>query len=79
MMALPTCGELIMNIVLALPLALLFALSVPAFAKNDKDDNGKHPGQTRGAPGPILGAGLPVILIGGGIYWLVRKKKRASQ
>jgi len=30
------------------------------------------------APGPLMGAGvvaLPVLLIGGGIYWLVRRKK----
>jgi len=30
------------------------------------------------APGPLMGAGLaalPVLLIGGGVYWLVRRKK----
>ena len=57
-----------------LPVLLLLALSVPtlsvpALAKNDK---------VKGAPGPLVGAGLPVLLIGGGIYWLVRRRKRAS-
>jgi LPXTG-motif cell wall-anchored protein len=66
-----------MKAVLALPMALLLlALSVPALAKDkgDKDDKG-----VKGAPGPLVGAGLPVLLVGGGIYWLVRRKKRSSE
>jgi hypothetical protein len=72
-------GELIMKTVLALPMALLLALSVPALAKDDKGDKGdkgdKDKG-VKGAPGPLVGAGLPVILIGGGIYWIVRRQKQ---
>ena len=34
-------------------------------------DSGYH-----GAPGPIVGAGLPVLAIGYGVYWLVRRRKR---
>ena len=30
----------------------------------------------RGAPGPIAGAGLPVLAVGFGIYWLVRRFRR---
>jgi hypothetical protein len=26
-----------------------------------------------GAPGPIAGAGLPILAIGFGVYWLVRR------
>ena len=26
----------------------------------------------------VVGAGLPVLLIGGGIYWIVRRRKRAT-
>jgi hypothetical protein len=26
-----------------------------------------------GVPGPIVGAGLPVIVVGYGVYWLVRR------
>jgi hypothetical protein len=72
-------GELIMKAVLALPMALLLALSVPALAKNDKGNQGNgngNGGNVRGAPGPLVGAGLPVILIGGGIYWIVRRQKQ---
>jgi hypothetical protein len=68
-----------MKAVLALPMALLLALSVPALAKNDKGNQGNgngNGGNVRGAPGPLVGAGLPVILIGGGIYWIVRRQKQ---
>ena len=54
----------------------LLALSVvPAWAKSD---NGNGNGQVKGAPGPLVGAGLPVLLVGGGIYWIVRRRKKAS-
>ena len=69
-------GELIMKTVLALPMALLLALSVPALAKDDKGDKGDKDKGVKGAPGPLVGAGLPVILIGGGIYWIVRRQKQ---
>jgi hypothetical protein len=62
-----------------LPIVLLLALSgVPALAGNGNDqgqNNNDQGGGIRGAPGPIAGAGLPVILIGAGIYWLVRRRK----
>jgi hypothetical protein len=62
----------------ALP-ALLLALSVPAFAQNQNDQGRNDQGRiTRGAPGPLLGAGLPVLLVGAGIYWIVRRRKRAK-
>jgi hypothetical protein len=63
---------------LIIPMALLLALSVPALAKNDKGNQGNgngNGGNVRGAPGPLVGAGLPVLLVGGGIYWLVRRRK----
>jgi hypothetical protein len=59
---------------LLIPL-LLLALSAPALAATPSP----CPTCTvRGAPGPVAGAGLvalPVLLIGGGIYWIVRRKK----
>jgi hypothetical protein len=49
---------------------LLLALSAPALAATCSACG------VRPAPGPIMGAGLiPVLVIGGGIYWIVRRKK----
>jgi hypothetical protein len=36
-------------------------------------DRGVH-----GAPGPIAGAGLPVLAVGYGVYWLVRCRRKAQ-
>jgi hypothetical protein len=36
------------------------------------------PPVARGVPGPIAGAGLPVLAAGYGVYWLVRRR-RGSQ
>ncbi len=35
-------------------------------------------GGIHGAPGPIAGAGLPVLAVGCGVYWLIRRR-RSSQ
>ena len=35
-------------------------------------------GGIHGAPGPIAGAGLPVLAIGYGIYWVVRRQRRKN-
>ena len=56
-------------------MALLLALSVPALAQRDGGTTTPTTTNARGAPGPLVGAGLPVLLIGGGIYWLVRRRK----
>jgi hypothetical protein len=61
---------------LFIPMLLLLALSVPALAQNNQGQNNNNQGQGyRSAPGPLAGAGLPVLLIGGGIYWIVRRNK----
>ena len=61
-----------------LPVILLLALGVPALAQNNQGQNNNNHGGVRGAPGSIVGAGLPILLVGGGIYWLVRRRNRAS-
>jgi hypothetical protein len=35
-------------------------------------------GGTRPVPGPLVGAGLPVVAVGYGAYWLVRRYRRKS-
>jgi hypothetical protein len=39
-------------------------------------DNG-HGHNFHGAPGPIAGAGLPFLAVGYGVYWLVRRRRKA--
>jgi hypothetical protein len=51
-------------------IALSSALaSVPALAGS---------GGPVGAPGPIAGAGLPIIAVGYGAYWLVNRFRRKT-
>jgi hypothetical protein len=39
----------------------------------------KPPKKTRGAPGPVVGMGLPFLLIAGGAaFWLVRRRPVSS-
>ena len=64
--------------------ALAFALMTvapPALACNDNGNCANAPGQQRGvhgAPGPIAGAGLPVLAIGYGVYWLVKRRRKVD-
>jgi hypothetical protein len=56
-------------------------ISLPdAFACNDKGNCADAPGHNKyeGAPGPIVGAGLPVLAIGYGVYWLVKRRRKAD-
>jgi hypothetical protein len=32
------------------------------------------PPKTRGAPAPVVGVGLPILVLVGGAYWLVRRR-----
>ena len=36
-------------------------------------DGGYH-----GAPGPVLGAGLPFLAVGYGVYWLVKRRRKVD-
>ena len=44
----------------------------------DGNCNGNGGGSYRGAPGPVLGAGLPVLAVGYGVYWLVKRRRKAD-
>ena len=64
--------------------ALTLVLSAPpASACNGNGNCENAPGQIKkggayGAPGPIAGAGLPILAIGYGVYWLVKRRRRAG-
>jgi hypothetical protein len=56
---------------------LLLGMSAPALAQGSPKPCATA-ACTRPAPAPFMGAGLaalPVLLIGGGVYWIVRRKK----
>jgi uncharacterized membrane protein len=58
---------------LVLSSALVAALCVPALAGGNNQG-----GNVRGAPGPIAGAGLPVLAVGYGVYWLIRRRRQRA-
>ena len=35
-------------------------------------------GTYQGAPGPIAGAGLPFLAVGYGIYWIIKRRRKAD-
>ena len=41
-------------------------------------DRGDRDHRVHGAPGPIAGAGLPVLAVGYGVYWLIRRRRKAQ-
>jgi hypothetical protein len=58
-----------------------------AYSASQNGDNGNHYGQikngnngnknVRGAPGPLAGAGGLGLLAAGGVFWLMRRRRRA--
>jgi hypothetical protein len=42
-----------------------------AFSTINYKDGGVH-----AAPGPIVGAGLPALAVGYGVYWLTKRRRR---
>jgi hypothetical protein len=62
---------------LMLSLVLLTALSLPSVAQSQTATTRPCSTATcRGAPGPIVGAGLPILAIGFGAYWLAKRWRR---
>ena len=65
-------------VVLLLALSGALALSLALVLNQGGDQGGKGGGNIYSAPGPVAGAGLPALLVAGGIYWLGLRKKKAS-
>jgi hypothetical protein len=61
---------------LTLSAALLIIAALPAVAMGARPNDRDH---YRGAPGPIAGAGLPILAVGYGAYWLVRRYRRKPE
>jgi hypothetical protein len=61
---------------IALAALILVVIIDPAFAQ--RPPGGVPTPTPRGAPGPIAGAGLPVLAIGAGAYWLFRRFRRKT-
>ena len=62
--------------------AILAALVLPALADpgngNKNGWNNPHNPHYNGAPGPIAGAGSPILAVGYGAYWLLRRYRRKT-
>jgi hypothetical protein len=54
--------------------AVLGVAALPALSESTVDAV-----RYRGAPGPIAGAGLPVLVVGYGVYWLVTRRRRKAE
>ena len=68
-----------MKEMLATIAAALILLPVMAYADNSND----HPGWSIGrgnphgaVPAPIIGAGIPVLVLGGLVYKLIRRRRK---
>jgi uncharacterized membrane protein len=59
---------------------VLFAISILAPAMSPGFAGSFHnPGQYKNVPGPLVGAGLPVLAVGYGAYWLLRRYRRKPE
>jgi hypothetical protein len=60
--------------------AAVFGIPNLAKAQNNQggnnQDGNSQGGYTRGAPGPVAGAGLPILAVGYGVYWLIKRRRK---
>jgi hypothetical protein len=40
--------------------------------------HGRGAGGSYGAPAPVLGGGFPILVVGYGVYWVIRRRKKAA-
>jgi len=53
------------------------AIATGGFYFTPGQSNGGQ-GAYRGAPGPIAGAGLPILAVGYGVYWMIKRRRKAD-
>ena len=61
--------------VLTLPLFTTLTLALPGVGCIS---NCNSSGNVHGAPGPIAGAGLPILAVGYGVYWLIKRRRKSD-
>jgi hypothetical protein len=64
--------------VLTLPLLTTFSVAGGSLGCFTSDCNSNGNGNVHGAPGPLVGAGLPVLAVGYGVYWLIRRRRKSD-
>jgi hypothetical protein len=56
-------------------IATCLGLSQPALAQNGQGQNGQG---YREASTSSMGAGLPVLAVGYGVYWLIKRRRKSK-
>ena len=74
-----------MSIILKLLFALFLTIVVGApigyvayESRQSSNPTSGNGGGTHAVPGPLAGAGLPIIAVGYGVYWLLKRRRRAN-
>jgi hypothetical protein len=58
----------------------ILSVNSPSFGCNGNGNCENAPGHNKvGAPGPIVGAGLPALAIGYGVYWLAKRRRKKNE
>jgi hypothetical protein len=68
----PILLAIILSIASAVP-----SLAVPVDKNPDANGNGWGPGgkMALGVPAPVVGAGLPFLILAGGYFWIRRRRQ----
>ena len=74
------------GVLFAAAFALALGTAAPPASACNGNGNCEHArehhrpgGHVSGAPGPIAGAGLPILAIGYGVYWLIKRRRHETK
>ena len=75
--------KVVLPLLLTAVLAIPVGFAVGSILSNSQDsarDRGNGGGGVYGVPGPVAGAGLPIMLVsfGAGAYWLLRRRRNTA-